>query len=513
LIYSLLGDSLFGMERSSDTGAASTSDLAFLGEYPPLPLGQVVDYTIRYVNTGPTMEEGVGLRIMSFGSLRLLDGEANPDGNGYTQDITLGHLAPGEQGEVSFQVMLDPALDQGFPRVGLEIALDNEYSRRAGNHFLEWYWSDIGVDHSPPTALQVTGPQPAVARPGEIMVSGTIQEETGVQSLTLEQRPAGGSGSTHECPTTAIRGGGWHCPLTLAEHADGTSIGLRVQATDSHGQKSTWSDWYTVTVDLTPPRVEAQSRSTGIVLVGPNTPPAEVLVLDERAVAGAEVCWQTTDGAGPVCMVVPGRPAGPIARTRTITRVVEEPAQVPVTGGENEGSGGFETMMQPTLKHEEVTETFTAALVAVPMGSGGTHDGEEQTVTVTGLDSAGNRSTRALNVTYRLDHVAPTLEVTTHLEQVSLAAYQAITDSLTSGVPPILAGTVQDGSRVGVVLAHIQQPDGTRRTVRADTDPEAGTWQLIPRLTQAGTYRIRLEARDAAGNTQRTTSYAVEVVE
>jgi hypothetical protein len=236
MIYSLLGDNLFGMERSSETGAASTSDVAFLGKYPPLPLGQVVNYTIRYVNTGSTREEGVGLRITSFGSLRLLDGEANSDGKGYVQNLILDHLEPGEQGEVSFPVVLDPALDHHFPRVGLEIALHNKRSREAGNHFLEWYWSDIDVDHSPPTSLNITGPQPAVVRPGKIMVNGTISEKTGIQGITLEQHPAGEDVSTHECPTSTIRGGGWHCPLPLAEHADGTEIGLRVQSTDSTGR-------------------------------------------------------------------------------------------------------------------------------------------------------------------------------------------------------------------------------------------------------------------------------------
>jgi hypothetical protein len=109
--------------------------------------------------------------------------------------------------------------------------------------------------------------------------------------------------------------------------------------------------------------------------------------------------------------------------------------------------------------------------------------------------------------------VAPTLEVTTHLEQVPLASYQIDTNPPTTDIPPILAGTVQDGTRVGAVLAHILHPDGTRRTVNVDVDLEAGTWQLIPRLTQAGTYRIRMEARDVAGNVRRTTAYTVEAVE
>jgi hypothetical protein len=346
-----------------------------------------------------------------------------------------------------------------------------------------------------------------------MMVRGTINEETGIQSLTLEQHPAGEDVSTHECPTSTIRGGGWHCPLPLAEHADGTEIGLRVQSTDSHGQMSAWSDWYTVTVDLTSPTVEAQTRSKGIVLVGPDTPPAEIVVLDDQAVAGAEFCWQTSDAVSNPCTVVSGRPISPIARTHIITRVVEVPVQVPITGGENEGSGGFKTVIQSKLEHEVVTETLAAALVAVPMGSGGSHDGEEQVVTITGLDSAGNRSTEVLNVTYRLDYVAPTLEVTTHLEQVPLASYQIDTNPPTTDIPPILAGTVQDGTRVGAVLAHILHPDGTRRTVNVDVDLEAGTWQLIPRLTQAGTYRIRMEARDVAGNVRRTTAYTVEAVE
>jgi hypothetical protein len=123
----------------------------------------------------------------------------------------------------------------------------------------------------------------------------------------------------------------------------------------------------------------------------------------------------------------------------------------------------------------------------------------------------GNRSTTPLTATYLYDTVAPEIAVTTHVEEIALADYQAITDTSTTTVPPVLAGTVQDGSRVDRLVARVIRPSGDLVAMQIPFVPGETTWKLVPPVQLTGTYRMQVRAYDALGNMRETKYYQVVV--
>jgi subtilisin-like proprotein convertase family protein len=126
-------------------------------------------------------------------------------------------------------------------------------------------------------------------------------------------------------------------------------------------------------------------------------------------------------------------------------------------------------------------------------------DGVAQTLTVYGLDEAGNRSTQPFSTTFRVDNVAPVLAVTEAISQAQLTPDLAPLD--------VLAGTVADGGQVRRLFAAIITPEGQ---LHLQPVTRAGDgWSFALRAGSAGVYRIRIVAEDLAGN--RTTAGPVEV--
>jgi hypothetical protein len=194
-------------------------------------------------------------------------------------------------------------------------------------------------------------------------------------------------------------------------------------------------------------------------------------------------------------------------------------APVRITIQDNYAAAGAEvcrTYSNATLEPscETVTGKQVAPSISLVMDFAareGQYDGLVEQWLITGFDNVGNRSTVPFTATYLYDTVAPVIEVTTHVQQINLADYQTITDTTTTTLPPVLAGTVQDGSRVDRVVARVVRPSGDMVALTLPFAPGDTTWSLVPPVQQTGTYRIYIRAYDALGNMQETKYYEVEV--
>jgi hypothetical protein len=131
-------------------------------------------------------------------------------------------------------------------------------------------------------------------------------------------------------------------------------------------------------------------------------------------------------------------------------------------------------------------------------------DGVAETLTLVGIDGAGNRS-QPLTAAYQLDVVAPALAVTSSLRAVELGDYDGVGQS----GPPVLAGSVTDGGGVDRVVVRLEGPDGT--VVWQETVISGSDWHYTPVFEVAGEYLMWVEAYDLAGNSSARGVYRLEV--
>jgi hypothetical protein len=126
-----------------------------------------------------------------------------------------------------------------------------------------------------------------------------------------------------------------------------------------------------------------------------------------------------------------------------------------------------------------------------------------RTLTIAAEDTVGNRSTEPLTVTVRVDNVAPLLTASPVLTEVVLGR-----------TSPVLSGTVEDGSVAGGGLAvdvsvRVEPPKG--EALRVDAARGGSGWHYDLAGTQAGRYRLWVDADDAAGNRSSAGPFEVEV--
>jgi hypothetical protein len=115
-------------------------------------------------------------------------------------------------------------------------------------------------------------------------------------------------------------------------------------------------------------------------------------------------------------------------------------------------------------------------------------DNATRTLTFFGLDGVGNRT--ELDLTFRVDTVAPAINVT----RAASTAYL--------GAPTlVLEGAVSDGGEVAQVLVRIQTPAGGTLADYAAL-PEGGKWAYTLVPSQSGVYTLRVRATDRAGNSR-----------
>ncbi len=473
VVYSFLNDSLFYIQdalfgdQPIDTGL-----IGFLNPAQrPVGVGQPITYAIDYTNAGTQIARDVQVVVIAWEPLILPDGEQRSDatlGTFYQQTIALGDLAPGAQGTARLQAIVDPASDASLDRASLDMIIyDAAAAARTPLVPLEWIWSDHVIDRGGPTNMQITQARRFV-RPEQVLFAGTVSDPAGVQSVTLEQRTASGAAGGNTCADPTPDDGVWDCPVELSDAQDGAEIGVRVRCTDQFGQISDWTEWLTLTVDIVPPRVEVLPESLNILgdeVLGAGQFVVAGVVSDDRQAASAEICRTTV---------------GDTDATRC--------TQVPVAGNAPAGT------WQYTLSIPENT------------------DGVTEQLTITGIDTAGNRSA-PITYRYQWDSVAPDIAITTRLERIALRDYQ--NPDPNSAPPPVLQGTASDRSGISTVDVLVTLPSGAIVTTIADYE-ESGDWRFFPRpsvLDGAGSYTLRVRGRDVAGNIVLSVPFSLEVTE
>jgi hypothetical protein len=241
------------------------------------------------------------------------------------------------------------------------------------------------------------------------------------------------------------------------------SVDIRAQATDLVGNTSDWTAWRALTVDLAQPNVMLDSALEDALadgILGPDELLFVGSLQDETAALAVKLCLIEADRQTCTWLSTPG------------------------------GS--------PTGNWQYDTSGFQSG------------DGISQTLTIRGLDVAGNVSS-PISRTYTVDTVGPSITATQVLEQVALADYQPGSPA----GPPVLSGAIYDGLGVASITVRLRQPDGSviSQTVSNAVDLQSdgggiwptysaanGNWEYVPELTMPGSHSLTVEAVDLAGN-------------
>lgn len=346
--YSFLGDNLFWLWETffgAKTADVSTGFSFIDANHPPLGDGQVITYTLQYQNQGTTTATGVKVDISAYYSLHLPDGEHLHDEYRDHQVVSLGDLAPGEEGSVTFHGVIDLAATRNdyykpcvsdFPTMPeicdplLQWASIDAFvyddTHPEGGQPLEWIWIDQQVDSIKPVFLDIQKPEVFVS-PDLNELSGYAYDASSIPTLTLEIRAPGGAIRTRTCADSAPEDGRWQCPwdVTATNNgippSDGAQFTVRLQARDAFGQAS---DWVTrkFIVDTQPPVVSLNMSTTQVLsgsLLSTGNYALHGAITDNHGVGAVEVCFGDRCDLAPLQMTAPNSisyddlPTGPIA--------------------------------------------------------------------------------------------------------------------------------------------------------------------------------------------------------
>jgi hypothetical protein len=277
------------------------------------------------------------------------------------------------------------------------------------------------------------------------LLRGYAADESGVAHIVAEFTAPSGALSTVQCPAPESLAGLWTCrwDATAANGGvpppDGAQFGVRLQAADRYGQLSEWSAPATVRVDAQPPTLSVSAAA-----VAPQLRLSGV-VSDTAGVEDVVVCVDD------VC-----RPAG----------------LAPLGAG---------------------TQAWSLSLP-----DQAPNDYVLRTVTVTATDRLGNRVAQPWQAQLALDNVAPRIEATPALAQLTLGARDIV-----------LRGRAVDGGPVVETTAIVRTPGGELRQQPVET--AAGEWSVSLLGEQPGLYFVSVEARDLAGNVSAAGPFPVDV--
>jgi hypothetical protein len=308
--YSFLGNDLFWLWEDlfdADRPPGLSEGFTFMDvDHPPVGDGDTITYTLHYINRGTDTAPGVNVLLTGLYALRF---SAN-----VTQVVSLGSIAPGEQGTATFQGQIDleaartdyytPCLSAGNP-ITCEQYLDwaalAAYTYDASLHPLDWSWADHRVDGDPPEFFDIQQPELFVSA-GSNTMRGYAYDESGVPTLTLGvESPAG----TTVCPDSSPDDGRWSCQwdATAANGgtppSDGDQFNLRLLATDGYAQSSVWTGWRTFIADTVPPSVTFSAGTTHAyseTVVNDASLTFNGVITDNRGIAGVEVCVDSENG-------------------------------------------------------------------------------------------------------------------------------------------------------------------------------------------------------------------------
>ena len=485
---------------------------------PLVGQGQVIEYTLDYANLGEAASDGhLLLDLTASGSLTLPGGAAatQPDGSPVmTRQIDLGPVPAGARGQVSFSAVVDQTQAQarylscvqahpGDPAAcsqthdllhaaRLEAALSFSQAPQAViNHYAVTHavaadppldvailglqaWpgqpgqaaaAPLAVEQArlaanqPSIADQALALPPVYARSGSNTLLGSAHDLAGVSAVTVQVLDPYGDTRDTTCPVAAASGE-WRCTVSLPAALDGQRFFARARASNAFGYTSEWSPWRVLIVDNQPPAasldLESQLALTASVLGAPQTLLSGLLE-DNNQVSRLELCLE-----------------------RAISSARCQPVELSASGGP--------------------TATWSAPL-QLPLGV----DYAEQTLSLTGWDAAGNRSSPAWERSFWFDTAPPGVTVTTQVASIYLPEYRLAPQ-------PLLAGQASDGSGWVEIVVRLSSPEtgAQQRTVIPVT---AGQWAYLPELDTPGLYTLELAARDRAGNLTSLGEWLLQVVE
>ncbi len=406
-------------------------------DHPPLAPGQTIVYKIDYENLGTEAATGVQIVIDSWFALDLPG-----------QIIDLEDIPAGDSGSIMIQGTVDinglTPPESEWASLDAFVYDDQTPFDPANSPVtappLEWMWSDHAVNGDAPHDVSIESPQEIVGA-GQTIVRGLVFGSFDLPLINLEVTDESGGVQAIACPGTSQQNGRWECVWDTSGYNDGDVFQLRAQAVDEHGQSSEWSAETTVVVDKTPPLVMVTQPSFDEQLFGTGLHTVNGSMSDDRHIGSVYFCVDEDE-----CTTVPVR-----------------------ANSENDVDEGVWSSYLP--------QPDTAA------------DGEEHTLTVYGIDFAGNQSVEPVVIKYRLDDTPPQLTVSQVTPQIP-----------SGGTQLVMSGDVSDGSDFDVYIL-VKPPTGPRFRVKT-SHSTVGAWEFAPGWTRAGTYTLWVQAVDAAGNTR-----------
>ena len=327
-VYSYLDDGLFWLWELllGDRLADVTSQ--FAAGQPRVGDGQTLTYTLNFSNEGTVTATNVFADVAAHFALRMPDGDV-PDLT--HQIVPLGDLAPGETRSVTFQGRAEVAYCENTLLLGDDCGwaaadiLIHDSAHPSGTP-LERVWIDHRVDTDGPRFFSIQDPAYLIPA-GENDLRGYAYDPAGVPEIAMEIQ----GGSTLVCPDATPDDGRWSCAWDTSGYSDGDLIDARLQASDSLGQASAWSDWQPFRVDARPPSVTLDVTATtpvaatGIVSGNLVSDSAFALVgdiADDGGIAEVQVCTDdacgqaallNTDATIPTTVSLDDIPATPVA--------------------------------------------------------------------------------------------------------------------------------------------------------------------------------------------------------
>ncbi len=283
--YGLLSDDLFWL-GSDLTSLTHTVDLnqsfTFMDvDHTLMGNGDAITYTLVYTNHGSDTATGV---VALATALHALTFNGSP-----TQTISIGDVAPGAGGVITFTAQVDTSSASQPDWAVLNVSLyDDIYA--VGNP-LDTLWADHQVDNQPPEFFGVLAPDFVIGA-GSNAFSGYAYDPSDVPALTLEAQPPSGSAYQTQCPDGSPSDGVWSCLWDSGSASDGDLYQIRLRAADRYGQTSVWSAWRTYVVDTVPPvpAFDAATEAYTSTILSRATVPLSGPVTDNHGLEKVELC-------------------------------------------------------------------------------------------------------------------------------------------------------------------------------------------------------------------------------
>ena len=355
---------------------------------------------------------------------------------GDTATFNLGDVPVGKVATLRIETIVNTKLNGKSGELALTLS-------DAQHGDFDWMWSLHPIDTAAPSGLTLGGPD-GYALPGTTSFYGFVNDPAGVTTITLDI-----DGRLVDCPVTTPASGSWRCDVNLGSLANKDKVSVRARASDTHGNQSAWTAALVLPVDITPPTVQLDARVQEFLadgIIGPSEFEWSGRVVDNREARSLVFCPDNTGALN--CTTLDVTPAG-------------------------SAQGAWQLVLGDLLAGDNITKTLT----------------------LDGVDGAGNYADSPLQRTIRVDTVPPVL-----------TAQQSDSTRFT--------GRVTDGGALRSLRAIIMLPDGSSRVDEIAfkrTPSTSSTWSYQLAETAVGAYKVVVAAEDEAGNSASTATFSVEI--